>query len=338
MNILLTGGAGFIGSHTALALKSAGHNIVIYDNFSNSSQSIIHQLEKVIGEKIDSIKGDIRDTELLCQTLKKYLIKAVIHFAGLKSVGESIENPLDYFDNNVVGTIGLLKAMNQSSVKNLVFSSSANVYGNPQYLPVDESHPLSPTNPYGRTKLQIEQILEDLSFSDPTFKVINLRYFNPVGAHVSGLIGESIKEIPNNLAPIVARVAKNELPMLQVFGNRYNTSDGTGVRDYIHVMDLAEGHVAALDYLSKSIGFETFNLGTGKGYSVLELISSYEKASNKKIPYEIVEERPGDIASSFANADKAKTILNWQAKRSLDEMCLSDWKWQLLLISQPKGH
>lgn len=328
MNILLTGGAGYIGSHTAVALIDAGHRVVIYDNLCNCSISTIDRIEKIANKKVDFIRGDIRDAELLKLTLARYSIDAVIHFAGLKAVGESVAMPLEYYENNVGGTMVLLSAMNELQIKNLVFSSSATVYGDPQYLPIDEAHPLGPTNPYGRTKLQIEQILEDVSKSDPDWKIVNLRYFNPVGAHPSGLLGEDPQGVPNNLMPFIAQVADGELAELNVFGDRYETIDGTGVRDYIHVMDLADGHISALKFLESVKGFESFNLGTGNGFSVLQMIEVYEKACGKKIPYQVVENRPGDIASCYASSHKANQMLNWKALRTLDDMCASSWFFQ----------
>jgi UDP-glucose 4-epimerase len=328
MNILLTGGAGYIGSHIAVALEKAGHLIVIYDNFSNSSKAVLKNIALILGREVACIDGDIRDTKLLRQTMNQFSIGTVIHLAGLKAVGESVTNPLEYYENNVQGSLSLLRAMNEQNVKNIVFSSSATVYGDPQYLPIDEFHPLFPTNPYGRTKLQIEQILEDQSKSDPNFKVVNLRYFNPVGAHQSGLLGENPKGIPNNLTPFIARVASGELSELSIFGDDYLTADGTGVRDYIHVEDLAEGHIAALNFLPHVVGFDTFNLGTGIGYSVLQVIDAYKEACGKKIRYKIVGKRPGDIASCYATPTKANQILNWVAGRNLLDMCASSWAFQ----------
>lgn len=328
MNILLTGGAGYIGIHVAVSLVQAGHSIVIYDNFCNSKIEVIQNLEKVTNQKAPFIKGDVRDTHLLQSTMQHYSVDAVIHLAGLKSVGESVANPLEYYENNIGGTLSLLRAMNEQGVKNLVFSSSATVYGEPQYLPIDENHPVAPTNPYGRTKLQIEQMLKDLTAAEPSFKVINLRYFNPVGAHTSALLGENPNGIPNNLLPFISRVATGELSQLKVFGKDYPTVDGTGVRDYVHVMDLAEGHLAALAYLSKSKGFEVFNLGTGQGLSVLQIIEAYEKVSKQKIHFVWSERRSGDIASCYASSEKANKILGWRACRTLVDMCLSSWQFQ----------
>jgi UDP-glucose 4-epimerase len=328
MNILLAGGAGYIGSHAAVSLVEAGHSIVIYDNLCNSKIEVIQSLEKVLGKRVPFLQGDIRDTQLLQSTMQHHLVDAVIHLAGLKAVGESVTHPLEYYENNIQGTLSLLRAMNKQGVKNLVFSSSATVYGDPQYLPIDENHPLAPTNPYGRTKLHIEQILEDLTIADATIKVINLRYFNPVGAHTSALLGENPRGIPNNLMPFISRVARGELSELKVFGRDYPTIDGTGVRDYIHVMDLAEGHLAAVEYLSKSKGFEVFNLGTGQGFSVFQIIEAFEEVSQQKIHYVCSERRPGDIASCYAAPDKANKVLAWQADRTLAEMCASSWAFQ----------
>lgn len=328
MNILLTGGAGYIGSHVVVALEKAGHSTTIYDNFSNSSKVVLKNLALILGREVACINGDIRDTKLLNQTMNQFSIGTVIHLAGLKAVGESVTNPLEYYENNVQGSLSLLRAMSERNIKNIVFSSSATVYGDPLYLPIDEMHPLFPTNPYGRTKLQIEQILEDQAKSDPKFKVVNLRYFNPVGAHLSGLLGENSKGIPNNLTPFIARVASGELSELSIFGDDYPTEDGTGVRDYIHVEDLAEGHVAALNFLSRMMGFETFNLGTGIGYSVLQVIDAYNEVCGKKIPYKIIGKRPGDIASCYAAPTKANLALNWKTERTLLDMCASSWTFQ----------
>jgi UDP-glucose 4-epimerase len=328
MNILLTGGAGYIGSHTAIVLMQAGHSVVLYDNLCNSSNSAILNLEKILGSTVAFVEGDVQNTSLLKATMQNHNIDAVIHFAGLKAVGESVKTPLSYYDNNVQGTLSLLRAMNEQSIKNIIFSSSATVYGDPKYLPIDENHPLVPTNPYGRTKLQIEQILEDVAISDSEWKIVNLRYFNPAGAHESGLLGENPRDVPNNLMPYIAQVATGQLPQLRVFGGDYSTEDGTGVRDFIHVMDLAEGHLAALSYLARASGFEVFNLGTGMGYSVFQMISAFEKASKITIPYAVVNRRAGDIASCYATAKKANTKLNWKAKRTLAEMCSSGWEFQ----------
>ena len=328
MNILLTGGAGYIGSHMAVSLTEAGHQVVIFDNFCNSSMEVIDRLQQILNQRLPCIEGDVRNTELLIKTLHDFKMDAVIHFAGLKAVGESVEKPIEYYANNVQGTISLLEAMKSENVKSLVFSSSATVYGDPQYLPIDEEHPLSATNAYGRSKLHIEEMLKDVAISDPTWKILCLRYFNPVGAHESGLIGEDPKGIPNNLMPYISQVAIGKLAKLNVYGDDYPTPDGTGVRDYIHVMDLAEGHLAALDFIVNHAGWVAINLGTGQGISVLEMVKEYEHTSGKSIPYSIEERRSGDIASCFAKADKAKDLLQWQAKRNLKDMCCSEGLWQ----------
>ena len=328
-NILLTGGAGYIGSHAAVVLSNVGYNVIILDNFCNSNQSVLERLKKILGKKLLCIDGDVRNTHLVAQVLQDYQIDAVIHFAGLKAVGESVQKPIEYYANNVQGTISLLEAMQLSNLKILVFSSSATVYGDPQYLPIDEGHPLSATNPYGRSKLHIEEMLKDVAKSDSGWKIVCLRYFNPVGAHESGLIGEDPDGIPNNLVPYISQVAIGKLGKLAVYGNDYPTPDGTGLRDYIHVMDLAEGHLAALNYLGNMrAGWESINLGTGKGYTVIEVIDSFEKASNRKIAYSITDRRSGDIAACYALADKAKKLLDWEATRTLDQMCASAWVWQ----------
>ncbi len=326
MNVLLTGGAGYIGSHTATALAAAGHSITILDNFSNSNKSVVGALEKLTVQPINWIEGDILDTRLVESALGNYKIDAVIHFAGLKAVGESEKNPLKYYQNNVCGTLSLLEAMKNINLKQLVFSSSATVYGIPQYLPYDESHPLIPINPYGRTKFQIEQILQDIASSDKDWRIISLRYFNPVGAHESGWIGENPKGIPNNLMPYLVKVARGDLPELKIFGNDYPTKDGTGIRDYIHVMDLAEGHVASLEYLDKFKGFDVFNLGTGMGISVLEMVLAFEKMLGMKIKYRYVARRQGDLATYYANPARANKILNWNSKRSLYDIVKSSWE------------
>jgi len=330
MNILLTGGTGYIGSHTAVALANAGHQVVLYDNLANSDASVVDRLEKITGARLPFVQGDIRSTDLLASTLESYGIETVIHFAGLKAVGESVGDPLSYYDNNVGGSISVLRAMTRIGIKRLVFSSSATVYGDPQYLPIDEAHPRSATNPYGRTKLQIENILEDLAASDASWRITCLRYFNPVGAHDSGLIGEDPSGVPNNLMPFLARVAAGKLPCLNIFGGDYDTPDGTGVRDYIHVMDLAEGHLAAVNVVS-AVGepFEAFNLGTGRGLSVLEMLKAFEQASGRSIQRQIVPRRAGDLAACCARADKAAKSLGWEASRQLDNMCLSTWKFQM---------
>ena len=328
MNILLTGGTGYIASHTAVVLAQIGHAVVLLDNLSNSNQIVLEKLATITSTNFPFVKGDVRDTALLQSTLKKHHIEAVIHFAGLKAVGESVEKPIDYYANNVQGTISLVQAMQSQGVKKLVFSSSATVYGQPHYLPLDEEHPTNAINPYGRTKLQIEHMLRDLASSDQVWQIACLRYFNPVGAHESGLIGENPNGTPNNLMPYVAQVAVGLRPALNVFGADYPTPDGTGVRDYIHVMDLAEGHAAALRFLSEAKGWHAVNLGTGCGYSVLEVVRAFEKAANQHIPCKIVARRAGDTAQCYANPQKAQQLFNWRAKRALNDMCESAWKFQ----------
>ena len=333
MNILLTGGAGYIASHTAVVLAQAGHQVTLFDNLSNSQKSVVANLEAITAKTIPFIEGDVRDTQLLSQVITEHHIEAVIHFAGLKSVAQSVEDPILYYANNVQGTIGLLEAMQANGLNKLVFSSSATVYGDPEYLPYDEHHPLKPMNPYGQTKLQVEEMLHDISRSDADWRVACLRYFNPVGAHPSGLIGENPSGIPNNLMPYVARVASGHLSELSIFGNDYDTKDGTGERDYIHVMDLAEGHMAAIDFLEKHSGWHAINLGTGQPHSVMKLVTGFEKASGKAIPRKIVGRRPGDLPVYFAKVDQAQKLLGWSAKRSLDEMCESVWNFQTKSMS-----
>jgi UDP-glucose 4-epimerase len=329
MNILLTGGTGYIGSHTAVVLTQLGHKVVLFDNLSNSSEWVVRRLEQITEVKTPFIKGDVRDSELLLNTLKNYGIDAVIHFAGLKSVGESVNQPIEYYANNVQGTIVLLQAMQSAGVKNLVFSSSATVYGEPKYLPLDERHPTSATNPYGRSKLHIEEMLNEIAKSDNDWRIACLRYFNPVGAHESGLIGENPRGVPNNLMPYIAQVAAGLRTELNVFGGDYPTKDGTGVRDYIHVIDLAEGHAAALTYLSKATGYQAINLGTGNGYSVFDMVNAFEKASGCKIPYKVVARRDGDVAACYADPGKARELLSWGAKRGLEDMCASTWRFKI---------
>ncbi|MES2499610.1 MAG: UDP-glucose 4-epimerase GalE [Pseudomonadota bacterium] len=334
MTILITGGAGYIGSHTSLQMLAAGHEIVVVDNLSNSSQESLVRVQKIAGKTIPFIQADIRDKQAMRAIFDKYPITAVIHFAGLKAVGESTEKPQLYYDNNVVGSLNLFEVMAECNVKNIVFSSSATVYGDPAVVPIKEDFALSATNPYGRSKLMIEDILRDLHKADNTWRIALLRYFNPIGAHSSGLIGEDPNGVPNNLLPYVAQVAVGRLSKLRVFGNDYATHDGTGVRDYIHVMDLADGHVAALDYLSKNQSMITVNLGTGIGYSVLDVVNAFAKNSEKDIPYEILPRRLGDVAINYADASVAKNLLGWQASRSLDDMCADTWRWQ---SSNPNG-
>lgn len=335
MNILLTGGAGYIGSHVAAPLVSAGHCVVCFDNLSNSDPAVMDRLEAITGHAVPLITGDIRDGDALREVLRDHKIEAVIHFAGLKAVGESVAEPMKYYDNNVRGTLSLLEAMADCGAKTLVFSSSATVYGQPQYLPLDESHPTSATNPYGRTKLMIEEMLADVAAADPEWRIAILRYFNPVGAHDSGLIGENPNGIPNNLMPFVSRVAAGRLAELSVFGNDYDTPDGTGVRDYIHVVDLADGHVAALGAIAKSEEpLSIWNLGTGQGYSVLDMVEAFERVNSVSIPYRIAPRRDGDVASCFASPDRAARELGWKAERGLDAMCASSWHFERTLAGR----
>ncbi len=332
MNILLTGGTGYIGSHTAVVLVEAGHKVILYDNLSNSCIDVVDRLKMITRQDIQFIEGDVRDTCLLSKTIQDYKVDAVIHFAGLKAVGESVESPLEYFDNNIVGAISLLEAMQKNQIKKLVFSSSATVYGEPQYLPIDENHPTTPTNPYGRTKLYVEEMLKDLVNSDSSWGVVCFRYFNPVGAHDSGLIGENPIGRPNNLMPFLSQVAAGIHSKVAIFGGDYLTSDGTCIRDYIHVLDLAEGHLAGISFLFDRKGWHAINLGTGYGTSVLGMIEQFSKSSGKNIPYEIVSRRAGDVAACYASSAKANIFLQWHAKRSLKSMCASAWKWQKSFI------
>ncbi len=326
--ILVTGGAGYIGSHTFLALSQAGYRPVILDNFCNSHQSVMERLAELNGALPTFIAGDVRNTKLLDEIFEKYPITSVIHFAGLKAVGESVAKPLEYYDNNVQGTLSLLDAMRRAGIKTLIFSSSATVYGDPASVPITESFPCSATNPYGRSKLMVEEILADLFLAEPDWNLVRLRYFNPVGAHPSGKIGEDPQGVPNNLLPFVSQVAIGKRDFVSVFGSDYPTPDGTGVRDYIHVMDLAEGHVAALKYCEEQGGMLTANLGTGQGYSVLEMIAAFAQASGKQIPYKMAARRPGDIAECWADPAYAAQVLGWSAKRGLPEMCADSWRWQ----------
>jgi UDP-glucose 4-epimerase len=329
MNILLTGGTGYIGSHAAVVLSQAGHKVVLLDNFCNSNPGVLERLERILGKALPCLEVDVCETDVVKKVLREYKIDAVIHFAGLKSVGESNEKPIDYYANNVQGAISLLQAMRAVNVKTLVFSSSATVYGDPKYLPIDEKHPTGAMNPYGRSKLLIEEMLKDVANSDGEWKIICLRYFNPVGSHESGLIGEDPNGIPNNLVPYIAQVALGKLPNLNVYGDNYDTSDGTGVRDYIHVMDLAEGHLAALSFIKQKSGLHIFNLGTGKGTSVFEIVSAFEGASGKSIPLKVTAKRAGDIATCYAKVDKASLELGWKATRNLHKMCASAWNFHI---------
>jgi UDP-glucose 4-epimerase len=335
LNILVTGGAGYIGSHTCAELIAAGHEVTIFDNFCNCHPECLSRLETITGRPIACIRGDIRDREGLIRALRETHAEAVIHFAGLKSVGESVEQPLRYYDNNLSGTLHLLEAMTECNVKTLVFSSSATVYGTPQCLPITETHPLSTTSPYGRSKLILEEILRDLYISDPTWRILILRYFNPVGAHASGLIGEDPQGIPNNLLPFVAQVAVGRRPFLNIWGNDYPTPDGTGVRDYLHVVDLALGHIRALEYLeSHAPVCLEINLGTGTGYSVLDIVKTFEQVSGRPIPFQIQARRAGDTAACYADPSKALELLGWKAERGLEDMCSDSWRWQRL---NPEG-
>ncbi|OUL58858.1 UDP-glucose 4-epimerase GalE [Pseudoalteromonas ulvae] len=335
MAILVTGGNGYIGSHTVVELLNLGHDVVVFDNLSNSNLAVLNRIETITGKQPEFVKGDIRDSKALDAVFAAHDISAVIHFAGLKAVGESVALPLSYYDNNVCGSLRLLEAMNKAGVKKIIFSSSATVYGSPERLPIDEQCALRTTNPYGANKLQIEQMLGDVCVSDAEWSVVALRYFNPVGAHKSGLIGEMPNGIPNNLLPYVTQTALGIRDTLSVFGGDYDTHDGTGVRDYIHVVDLALGHIRALHLLDSQTGFEPINLGTGTGYSVLDIVNSFESVNNIKVPYVIAERRPGDIATCYADPQKAKTLLKWQAEQTLDDMMRDAWHWQ---SNNPKGY
>jgi len=335
MKILVTGGAGYIGSHTCVELLQAGYSVIVVDNFSNSNPAALSRVEEITGKSVTLYEVDLLDIEALDKVFANEDFDAIIHFAALKAVGESVEIPLKYYTNNLVGTLNLCEMMMKYGVENIIFSSSATVYGDPEEMPVREDFPVSATNPYGWTKLMIEQILMDVQHANPEWNVILLRYFNPVGAHVSGRIGEDPNGIPNNLMPYISQVAIGKLEELSVFGNDYATVDGTGVRDYIHVVDLARGHLAALKSLDDGPGLETYNLGTGNGYSVLEVITAFEKASHKKIPYQIVARRAGDVAVSFADPGKANKKLNWKAEYNIDRMCVDTWRWQTL---NPHGY
>jgi len=333
--VLVTGGAGYIGSHTCIELSEAGYDFVVYDNLCNSSQEALRRVEKILGKPIPFIEGDIRDKIALQKVFDRYNIDSVIHFAGLKAVGESVQKPLEYYDNNMHGTVALCEVMQKNGCKKIIFSSSATVYGDPKTTPIKENFPLSATNPYGRSKLYIEEILRDIYIADTGWQIILLRYFNPVGAHKSGLIGEDPNGEPNNLMPYIAQVAVGKREYLSVFGDDYGTPDGTGERDYIHVIDLAKGHVKALGKISNIHDVLTVNLGTGKGYSVLDVVKAFEKASGKKVPYKIVSRRPGDIAKCYADPSYAKEVLDWEAQYNIDEMCQDSWRWQK---SNPSGY
>ena len=328
MRILVTGGAGYIGSHTCVELLKKNYEVTVIDNFCNSSSESLKRVEQITGKKVNLYRGDIADRDLLNEIFEKEHIEAVIHFAGLKAVGESVEKPLEYFINNVSGTLVLLDIMRKYQVKNIIFSSSATVYGIPKTVPVKEDFPLSVTNPYGRTKLMLEEILRDIHTSDSEWNIILLRYFNPIGAHESGLIGEDPNGIPNNLLPYISKVSVGELPVLRVFGNDYDTPDGTCIRDYIHVVDLARGHVLAIKKLEENIGVREYNLGTGRGYSVLEVVKNFSEASGVNIPYEIAPRRAGDAAEYYADCTRAEEELGFTAQYDIKQMCEDSYRWQ----------
>jgi len=335
MTILVTGGAGYIGSHTIIELHKANHDVIVVDNLSNSSSESLKRVEKISGKTVKFYEYDILEKEKLREIFQSNKIDTVIHFAAFKAVGESVTQPLKYYHNNIAGTVTLLEVMSEFNVKNIVFSSSATVYGDPVSVPIDETFALSVTNPYGRTKLMMEEILEDVIEADNTWNIVILRYFNPVGAHKSGLIGEDPNGIPNNLMPYISQVAVGKLEELAIFGNDYDTVDGTGVRDYIHVVDLAYGHVMALKKIIDSSGLSIYNLGTGKGYSVLETLHAFEKACGRKLKYKFSGRRPGDIASCYAMPDKAEKELGWKTTRGMEEMCEDAWRWQ---TDNPEGY
>lgn len=328
MSILVTGGAGFIGSHAAVELLDKGYDIVVVDNLANSHMESVHRIKELTGKDFPFYQADLLDIKGLEGIFAKHSIEAVMHFAGYKAVDESVEMPLAYYHNNITGTLNLCQVMGNHGVKKLVFSSSATVYGDPDQLPIEETFPLSATNPYGRTKLMIEEILQDLVVSDDSWRIAVLRYFNPIGAHESGRIGENPTGIPNNLMPYITQVAAGKREQLQVFGDDYETHDGSGVRDYIHVTDLVNGHLKALQYLNINNGIEAFNLGTGIGYSVLDLVAAFKEVNAIEIPYQIVDRRPGDIAACYANPHKAATLLGWKTEKSLEDMCRDSWRWQ----------
>ena len=330
MKILVTGGLGYIGSHTCVELIKAGYEPIVFDNLSNTTLAVAERVQRITGAKLSVIKADIRDGAALDAAFAAHAFGAVIHFAGLKAVGESVEQPLRYYDNNVAGSVSLFRAMARANVKTLVFSSSATVYGDPHTVPIGEDFPLSATNPYGRSKLIIEDILRDLGQADPTWRIALLRYFNPVGAHESGLIGEEPNGIPNNLLPYIAQVAEGRREKLSVYGNDYPTPDGTGLRDYIHVVDLADGHVKTLSKLATAPGIVTYNLGTGRGTSVLDMVRAFEHACGKSVPYQVVARRPGDIAACYADPSLAERELGWKAERDVAQMCADSWRWQSL--------
>ncbi|HHX60905.1 MAG TPA: UDP-glucose 4-epimerase GalE [Epulopiscium sp.] len=335
MSILVTGGAGYIGSHTCIELLKEGYEVVVLDNLSNSSEESLARVKKITGKDVKFYEADILDADALDKIFTAEKIDAVIHFAGLKAVGESVRKPLEYYYNNVSGTLVLCDVMRNHNVKNIIFSSSATVYGDPTSVPITEDFPLSVTNPYGRTKLMLEDIFRDLYAADPEWNIILLRYFNPIGAHKSGTIGENPKGIPNNLVPYITQVAVGKLDYLSIFGDDYNTPDGTGVRDYIHVVDLAVGHVKSVEKLKEKQGVIAYNLGTGIGYSVLDVVKGFEKVTGKEIKYKMMPRRAGDIATCYADSTKAKNELGWEAIRDLDEMCEDSWRWQ---SGNPNGY
>jgi UDP-glucose 4-epimerase len=334
--VLVTGGAGYIGSHTCIELMAAGHQVVVVDNLCNSKRESLVRVERIAGQALQAfVQADVRDRAAMRAVFAAHDIDAVIHFAGLKAVGESVTKPIEYYDNNVSGTVALCGVMAEAGVRTLVFSSSATVYGDPASVPIREDFPTGPTNPYGRSKWMVEYLLQDLVVADPSWRIALLRYFNPVGAHESGLIGEDPNGLPNNLMPFVSQVAVGKLAELRVFGGDWPTPDGTGVRDYIHVLDLAQGHVRAIDYLAEHAGLLTVNLGTGRGYSVLEVVRAFEQASGRAVPYRIVDRRPGDIAQCYADPAHANRLLGWVARRDLAQMCADAWNWQR---SNPQGY
>lgn len=328
MRVLVTGGAGYIGSHTCVELLAAGHDLIVLDNLYNAKASVLTRIERIAGRAPQFVQADVRDRAAMERLFANYDIDAVIHFAGLKAVGESVQQPLRYYDNNITGSLVLFETMAKFGVKTLVFSSSATVYGDPASVPIFEHFPLSATNPYGRSKLMVEEILRDLYKADTSWHIALLRYFNPVGAHESGLIGEEPNGIPNNLLPYIAQVADGQREFLSVYGNDYSTPDGTGLRDYIHVVDLAQGHLATLDKLVTAPGIYTYNLGTGRGNSVLEMVKAFEQASGRSVPYRVVARRPGDIAACYADVSLAERELGWTARRGVSQMCADAWRWQ----------
>ena len=335
MTVLVTGGAGYIGSHACVELLKSGFEVVVIDNLSNSKEESLRRVKEITGKSFKFHKKDLLDRDAIEEIFNKEKIDAVMHFAGLKAVGESVSQPMRYYHNNIIGTLVLCEVMNKYGVKNIVFSSSATVYGNPHTVPITEEFPLSVTNPYGRTKLMIEEILRDIYIADNTWNIAILRYFNPIGAHSSSRIGEDPKDIPNNLVPYITQVAIGKRDKLSVYGNDYSTADGTGVRDYIHVVDLVLGHLKALEKLKSNPGVVTYNLGTGRGYTVLEVVKTFSKILNREIPYEIVARRPGDVAACYADPSKAKTELGWCAEKGLEEMCKDSWNWQ---SGNPNGY